>query len=192
MSDSETNESLLTSPASSDVVARDSEAPQCADKASVAELLEKPTTVVEVLPRFLPRQRRLLHFIMLVMLGVLCVEWLLIARRRPAQFTIERGTTFQTLFVIDINSANWIEWSQLEGIGPSMAHRIVAFRKVHGPFRSIEDLLKVPGIGGSKLDAIRPRLTIRYEQSESKYVDEERRKSSSGTSAETQQPSAVR
>lgn len=190
MSDSESSESLVTSQASA---VSDSVIPVGSHvQTPTNEPAEDSANAIDAWPRFLPRHRRLLHLIMLAMLGVLCVEWLLIARRRPAPFTVERGLAFQTEFVIDINSANWVEWSQLEGIGPSLAHRIVAFRKVHGPFRSIEDLLKVPGIGGSKLDVIRPWLTIRYEQTESKYVDEERRKSSSDTSAETQQPSAVR
>jgi competence ComEA-like helix-hairpin-helix protein len=147
--------------------------------------------LLNALPRFLPRHRRFLHYVTMAMLVVLCVEWIVIATRRPSRFSINRGEKFKTLFVIDINSANWVEWSQLEGIGPGLASRITAYRKVHGPFQSIEDLLKVPGIGPSKLDAMRSQLTIRYEKSELKYVDKQFENSPSGTSAKTKQPSAV-
>jgi competence protein ComEA len=52
---------------------------------------------------------------------------------------------------------------QLEGIGISMAHRIVADRTLNGPFHSIDDLTRVPGIGEATLDQIRPWLTIGHD-----------------------------
>ena len=46
----------------------------------------------------------------------------------------------------------------LPGIGPATAARIVAWRTAHGPFRTVDDLLDVPGIGPAKLAAMRERL----------------------------------
>ncbi|MBI3469298.1 MAG: helix-hairpin-helix domain-containing protein [Planctomycetes bacterium] len=57
---------------------------------------------------------------------------------------------------IDLNSATWVEWSQLRGIGEVLAHRIVQDREENGAFRSIDDLERVKGIGPKKLEAIRP------------------------------------
>ncbi|MFN5741689.1 MAG: ComEA family DNA-binding protein, partial [Planctomyces sp.] len=54
-------------------------------------------------------------------------------------------------------------WMQLEGVGPSLASRIVADREVHGPFATIDDLQRVPGIGPATLDRIRASLRIRHE-----------------------------
>ena len=43
----------------------------------------------------------------------------------------------------------------LDGIGPTLAKRIVAYRKAHGGFRSIDDLREVEGIGEKRLAALR-------------------------------------
>ncbi len=58
----------------------------------------------------------------------------------------------------DINTADEAGFEALPGIGPVIAGRIVAYRDEHGPFETLESLLDVPGIGESKLDAIRTAL----------------------------------
>lgn len=58
----------------------------------------------------------------------------------------------------DINTADASDFEALPGIGPVIAERIVAYRDEHGPFEALESLLDVPGIGESKLDAIRTAL----------------------------------
>ena len=62
--------------------------------------------------------------------------------------------------VIDINQATAEDFQKLPGIGPGLAGRIVAYRKKHGPFRRVEDLLVVRGIGHKKWKAIRPYLKV--------------------------------
>jgi competence protein ComEA len=59
---------------------------------------------------------------------------------------------------IDLNSATVAELEALPGVGPVLAKRIVAHRDERGPFRTIEDLLDVPGIGESKLSQMRDSL----------------------------------
>ncbi len=61
---------------------------------------------------------------------------------------------------IDLNSADATQLDVLPGVGPSTAKAIVAYRNAHGRFRSVTDLLAVPGIGPAKLDAIRPLVTV--------------------------------
>lgn len=61
-------------------------------------------------------------------------------------------------FRLDINSATWVEWMQLDGIGEALARRIVSDREQHGPFASIDDVSRVPGIGPKTLANIRPHL----------------------------------
>lgn len=77
-------------------------------------------------------------------------------------------STFQTArldsSVININAADWTSFSQLDGIGPTLGFRIAANRKHLGPFKSIDDLLRVEGIGPLTLDRIRYRLTIGHDQ----------------------------
>ena len=51
---------------------------------------------------------------------------------------------------ININRATASDLDSLDGIGPVIAKRIIAFRTANGPFTAVEDLLKVSGIGDAK------------------------------------------
>lgn len=54
---------------------------------------------------------------------------------------------------VDINTADAATLvSSLEGIGRSKAEAIVAWRKAHGPFRTLDDLRQIKGIGPSILE----------------------------------------
>ncbi|MHA6483692.1 ComEA family DNA-binding protein [Paenibacillus sp. strain BS8-2] len=57
--------------------------------------------------------------------------------------------------IIDINRASAEELDQLKGIGPSKAQAIVADREQLGKFRSVDDLLRVKGIGEKLLASIK-------------------------------------
>lgn len=61
-------------------------------------------------------------------------------------------------YLVDINSANEHELRLLPGIGEVMAQKIVADRDANGPFQSIEDLERVPGIGKKKRESLEPFL----------------------------------
>lgn len=61
---------------------------------------------------------------------------------------------------VDVNQADAEQLQALPGIGPALAQRIVDFRAAHGRFRSLDDLLQVPGIGPSKLATLRPQATL--------------------------------
>jgi len=53
---------------------------------------------------------------------------------------------------INLNKATAAELSQLKGIGMKYAERIVAYREKNGPFKNVEDLLNVQGIGPKTLE----------------------------------------
>jgi competence protein ComEA len=61
---------------------------------------------------------------------------------------------------IDINRATADDLQKLPGIGPSLAKRIVAYRNKHGPFRRVEDLMAIKGIGFKKWEMIRPYVRV--------------------------------
>ncbi len=61
---------------------------------------------------------------------------------------------------ININSATSEQLSEIKGIGPSLAERIIEFRNQNGPFNAIDELLMVKGIGPKLLDKIKPMLTV--------------------------------
>ena len=53
---------------------------------------------------------------------------------------------------INLNKATAAELSQLKGIGMKYAERIVEYREKNGPFKNVEDLLNVQGIGPKTLE----------------------------------------
>ncbi|MFJ4225388.1 helix-hairpin-helix domain-containing protein [Microbacterium sp. NPDC089695] len=57
--------------------------------------------------------------------------------------------------LIDLNTADQAALETLPRIGPALAERIIAWRDENGPFRSVDDLLGVPGIGEKLLAGIR-------------------------------------
>lgn len=59
-----------------------------------------------------------------------------------------------------VNQASVAELEALPGVGPVLAERIAAHRDANGPFETVEDLLDVPGIGESKLDAMRDAIAV--------------------------------
>jgi competence protein ComEA len=48
----------------------------------------------------------------------------------------------------------------LPGVGPVLAERIVSYRRDHGPFATVDDLLDVPGIGEAKLASLRDQIAV--------------------------------
>ena len=61
---------------------------------------------------------------------------------------------------IDLNVATADQLDALPGIGPATAAAIIAYRRDHGPFSSVEQLLEVRGIGPSKLEQIRSLIVV--------------------------------
>ena len=61
---------------------------------------------------------------------------------------------------VDLNSATAEQLDALPGVGPATAAAIVAYRTQHGPFRSVDELLQVHGIGPAKLAALRSKVRV--------------------------------
>jgi competence protein ComEA len=61
---------------------------------------------------------------------------------------------------VDINKANQDELVTLSGIGVKKAGEIMAFRKANGCFKSVDDLVKVKGIGKKTVEKNRKNLTL--------------------------------
>ena len=55
-------------------------------------------------------------------------------------------------------SATVEQLDQIDGIGPTLAQRIVEYRTEHGGFRSLAELREVEGIGEKRLEALREAL----------------------------------
>jgi competence ComEA-like helix-hairpin-helix protein len=61
--------------------------------------------------------------------------------------------------LVDVNTATEAQLVELPGIGPSKARAIIAFREQR-PFRRVEDLMRVRGIGRGTFRQLRPLVTV--------------------------------
>jgi len=91
------------------------------------------------------------------------IHWVRISGWGAYEIEVDRLPQHRLDYKIDVNDATWVEWMQLEGIGDQLARRIVADRDEHGPFRSVNDITRVKGIGPKTLGKIREHLECNKE-----------------------------
>ena len=61
---------------------------------------------------------------------------------------------------VNINTATQEQLETLKGVGPAKAKEIIEYRKKNGPFKSVDDLDKVKGIGQGILKKIHNDITV--------------------------------
>ena len=61
---------------------------------------------------------------------------------------------------VNLNTASAEELTALPGIGEELSRRITAYREERGPFKTVEDLTDVSGIGQGKLAALEGLVTV--------------------------------
>ncbi|MET0714632.1 MAG: ComEA family DNA-binding protein [Mycetocola sp.] len=61
---------------------------------------------------------------------------------------------------VNINTASSAELDTLPRVGPAMAERIIAWRDANGRFRSVDDLLNVPGIGDKTFESLKDLVSV--------------------------------
>ena len=61
---------------------------------------------------------------------------------------------------VDLNGADRLALEALPGIGSTSAETILAYRRAHGPFASVETLRQVPGLMPQRVDAAGPFLHV--------------------------------
>lgn len=61
---------------------------------------------------------------------------------------------------ININTASEDLLQELNNIGPVVASKIVEYRELNGPFKNIEDIMNVKGIGKAKFGLIKDSITV--------------------------------
>ncbi len=71
-----------------------------------------------------------------------------------------KGASTNPPAVINLNTATAQQLDTLPGIGAAMAARIIEYRQKNGPFKKIEDLMNVRGIGEKNFLKIKDRLTV--------------------------------
>lgn len=61
---------------------------------------------------------------------------------------------------VNVNEASSEQLTLLPRVGPAIAERIVEFRKENGPFKTVDDLLLVRGIGEKTLGLMKPYVSV--------------------------------
>lgn len=74
--------------------------------------------------------------------------------------TMEETEEIDEKVMVNINTDNYFELMQLDGIGEKTAKRIIEFRKENGNFEVIEDLMRIEGIGEKKFDDIKEYIYV--------------------------------
>jgi len=62
--------------------------------------------------------------------------------------------------IVNINTASASDLEALPGIGAKTAARIVEYRQKNGPFKKIEELMNVQGIGEKNFLKLKPQITV--------------------------------
>ena len=93
--------------------------------------------------------------VILIALVVGAQAWL-VAQKAPAA----KADTSPAPAVVNLNTATAEQLDSLPGVGPKVAARIIEYRQKNGPFKKIEDLMNVRGIGEKNFLKIRNRLTV--------------------------------
>lgn len=125
-------------------VAGPSQAPESKDSWSTLWLTDRDIAVFTMLA-----------FVVLALLGV---RWAQLSGWGRHEIEIERLTPIEYSYRLDLNTATWVEFAQLEGVGETLAMRIVEDRATNGPFQSVDELDRVKGIGPKTLERLRPYL----------------------------------
>jgi competence protein ComEA len=61
---------------------------------------------------------------------------------------------------VNINTATLEQLDALQGVGPSTAQKIIDYRTSNGPFKRIDEIKDVPGIGDAKFTAMKDSITV--------------------------------
>lgn len=119
---------------------------------------EGPHSDDDVVLHWTARDRWFFAVLALVILLLLGIQFARLAGWGLKPLEIVRPESRKYEFQLEVNSASWVEWMQLEGIGEATARKIVADREKNGPFNSVDDVVRVSGIGPATLEKIRPWL----------------------------------
>lgn len=100
-----------------------------------------------------------LRWIAVVAAVVSCSGAAAASEDRPAKGMVKEAS--QAGHKVNINVADQAELMKLEGVGAGTAKKIIAWRETHGPFKRLQDLEKVPGVGREVVEKNHGRIALK-------------------------------
>ncbi len=79
---------------------------------------------------------------------------------KPPETTSEEAVPPEPARKVNLNTAATKDLERLPRIGPKMAQKIVQWREKNGPFRTLNDLAKIPGIGKKTISEFEDKVTF--------------------------------
>ena len=99
------------------------------------------------------------HALSAAVLASLCVISAHPARAQTSQPAHASAKPATTGFV-NLNTASAADLEGLPGIGAKTAARIVEYRQKNGPFKKVEELMNVRGVGEKNFLKLKPQITV--------------------------------
>ena len=96
--------------------------------------------------------------IVAIVMFVCCLGFVVAQPVLAAKSEVAKSSAVEAM--LNVNEADQAALTALPGIGKVTAERIVAFRTENGPFKSVDELILVKGIGKKVLEKIRPHVMI--------------------------------
>jgi len=102
---------------------------------------------------------KMLRWIAVVTAVVWCAGAALASEDKHAKGEAKQAS--QAEHKVNINEASQAELMKLDGVGAGAAKKIIAWREAHGPFKRLNDLEKVPGVGREVLEKNHGRIAVK-------------------------------
>jgi competence protein ComEA len=103
--------------------------------------------------------KKILAFSLILMLNFIFIPTAFF-NASPGVVCAEEEMEAEVANKVNINTASVEELAALKGIGEKTAQAIVAYRGASGPFKTIEDIKNVKGIGDKKFEDLKDSITI--------------------------------
>ena len=84
----------------------------------------------------------------------------LLAQRAAKPATTPRAAAAASTEIVNLNTATVAQLGSLPGIGPKTADLIVQYRQKNGPFKKVEEIMNVRGVGEKSFLKLKSRLTV--------------------------------
>lgn len=96
----------------------------------------------------------------LLMLSVVLLGLSMSTQAQEGQEAKGEQAVVGQLATVNINQADAKQLTALPGIGAVKAKAIVDYRQQHGPFKNVEDLIKVDGIGAQTVKGLKSKVSV--------------------------------